>query len=632
MGGVPALSAIRKILIANRGEIALRIIRTCRAMGIATVAVYSGADRRSPHVRPADEAAPIGDSYLCIEEIVEAARKTGADAIHPGYGFLAENADFTAACESAGFIFIGPSSEVIRKMGSKILARRIMAEAGIPVIPEAADLEVPLLIKASAGGGGRGMRLVSSRADLDGALESARREAESGFGDGTLLLEKFIPNARHIEVQILGDRHGNLVHLFERECSIQRRHQKVIEESPAPGLSDELRHRLFEAALRAARAIRYTNAGTVEFLLAPSGEFYFMEVNTRIQVEHPVTEAITGLDLVRLQIEIAEDRPLPFSQREVRRSGHAMEARLYAEDPDNDFLPATGAILEWDPPENLRIDSGVEKGSEIGIHYDPLLAKVISRAADRETALRRLADGLRRLWIAGLQTNREFLIRVLDHPDFREGKVHTGFIEEHLAELIAVRDPAGDYAAAVAVAFYVQAERRASRRLLRRIPPDYRNNPYRGPSVRLQAGHDTFEIRYCDVAADAIAFEPGAIEIEMDGIRHRYRIARAGDQFYVHWAGGSRVVKRLPRYPRHSAQSQVEVAQATMPGQVLRVLVEERQPVKAGDALIVLEAMKIEHTLRSHTDGIVDTILVKAGEVVAPGDLLVQIQSAGEAE
>src|SRR5215470_11330225 len=400
------MSAFRRILIANRGEIALRIMRSCHAMGIEAVGVYSDFDHDAPHVRHADLAVPIGpaaarDSYLDIAAILSAARRTGADAIHPGYGFLAENAAFAAACEEAGLAFIGPRSSVIRAMGSKAEARKIAQEAGVPVAAagtenDFAKLGFPILIKASAGGGGRGMRIVRSASEFKEAFAAARGEAERAFADGTLLVEKYVEGARHVEIQIFGDHHGSLIHLFERECSIQRRHQKIIEESPSPAVPPELRRRIAEAALALGRKIGYTNAGTVEFLLAPSGEFYFIEVNTRIQVEHPVTEMITGLDLIRLQIEIAQGAALP--PQPASASGHAIEARLYAEDPANSFLPATGALHVWQPPEEIagvRLDSGVEEGTEIGVHYDPLLAKIIAHGPDRETAIRKLVYALK---------------------------------------------------------------------------------------------------------------------------------------------------------------------------------------------------------------------------------------------
>ncbi|HEV8495135.1 MAG TPA: biotin carboxylase N-terminal domain-containing protein, partial [Candidatus Angelobacter sp.] len=378
-----------KILIANRGEIAVRIMRTCRAMGIATVAVYSEFDRDALHVRLADQAVPIGgaparDSYLNIEKIIAAARLTGADAIHPGYGFLAENAAFASACEDASLVFIGPRASVIEALGSKSEARKLAQEADVPVVPVPDENEFPKLIKASLGGGGRGMRIVRNAGEFKEALAAAKGEAERAFGDGELLVEKYIEGARHVEVQIFGDHHGNAMHLYERDCSVQRRYQKIIEESPSPAVTPEIRGRMTGAAVALARKAGYTNAGTVEFLLAPSSEFYFIEVNTRIQVEHPVTEMVTGLDLIRLQIEIAQGGKLPGAQPAQR--GHSIEARLYAEDPANDFLPSTGTLHVWKPPESstsLRIESGVEEGSEIGVYYDPLLAKAIAHAEDR---------------------------------------------------------------------------------------------------------------------------------------------------------------------------------------------------------------------------------------------------------
>jgi 3-methylcrotonyl-CoA carboxylase alpha subunit len=676
------MKSFHKILIANRGEIAVRVIRTCRALGIASVAVYSDADSKAPHVREADDAIHIGppssqESYLNIEKIISAARQTGTEAIHPGYGFLAENAEFAAACEAAGLVFIGPSAEAIRRMGLKSLARKIMAEAGVPVVPgydgedqrletlrkKALKLGLPVLIKASAGGGGKGMRVVREAAEIEAALEGARREAEKAFGDGTLLLEKYLENARHVEFQILGDERGNLVHLCERDCSIQRRHQKIIEESPSPALTPELRVRMGEAAIKVGRAIGYANAGTVEFLLTPSGEFYFIEVNTRLQVEHPVTELTTGLDLVRLQIEIAEGRPLPFAQAEIRAAGHAIEARLYAEDPDHDFLPATGTLCDWHLPPaiaGLRMDSGVERGMEIGIHYDPLLAKLIAHGPDRETALRKLGYGLRSLSAQGVQTNRDFLIRLLDHPEFRRGRAHTGFIGEHLAQLLAVKDRAQDLTAAAVVALYLQQSWHAATPAIPRIPPNYRNNPYRAPSVKLQVGDEVLEISYrwlgadryevaCgdwQTAAQVVSCEPGLrgqagqagqtgqtgqtgkISLSFDGAQQQYRVTEAGEQFYVHSFQSSRRVMRLPRYPIRHAASEQESANAPMPGQVLRILVEAGQQVKAGEALVILEAMKMEQTIRAAADGVVEAILVKTGEVVAPGDRLVQIAAS----
>jgi acetyl-CoA carboxylase biotin carboxylase subunit len=655
---------LKKILIANRGEIALRVMRTCRAMGLSTVAVYSDADARAPHVRFADEAVHIGpapsrDSYLDIEKIIDAAKRTEAEAIHPGYGFLSENADFAEACESAGITFIGPTPDAMRKMGLKSTARQIMSAAKVPIVPgydeenqsseilreNAIRVGLPVLIKASAGGGGKGMRVVRDERELEDSIESARREAEKAFGDGTLLLEKYIERARHIEVQILGDHHGNLIHLFERECSIQRRHQKIIEETPSPALSPELRKQICEAAITASRAIGYTNAGTVEFILAPSGEFYFIEVNTRLQVEHPVTEMITGLDLVRLQIEIAEGKPLAIAQEDVNQTGHAIEARLYAEDPNNGFLPATGTLHEWDEPastDGLRIDAGVESGTEIGIHYDPLLAKVIACGPDRETALRKLIYGLSSIVVLGVQTNREFLIRALEHPELQSGNYHTGFIEEHLDELLK-KDADQNVLFASVAASYLFKRRQAQAAVLPHVPANYRNNPFRDPSIKLQTDGEAFEVSYRALDDGTFALKCGdwqasarlvssdltgkrrRIGLEIDGVRRVFRIAEANDEFFVQSGSLSRAVKRLPRYPRSAKASEHESAYAPMPGQVLKVLVVVGQQVSTGEALVILEAMKMEQTLRASTPGVVEAVLVKPGDVVAPGDTLVEI-------
>ena len=650
----------RKIIVANRGEIALRVMRTCRAMGISTVAVYSDVDARAPHVRLADEAVHIGpapsrESYLNIERIIDAAKRTGAQAIHPGYGFLSENADFAEACETVGLTFIGPTADAIRKMGLKSTARRIMSEAGVPVVPgydgddqaletlreRAREIGLPVLIKASAGGGGKGMRVVRDAGELPDAIEASRREAEKSFRDGALLVEKYIENARHIEVQILGDHYGNLVHLFERECSIQRRHQKIIEESPSPALNPELRERICGTALAAGRAIGYSNAGTVEFILAPSGDFYFIEVNTRLQVEHPVTEMTTGLDLVKLQIEIAEGKPLMLAQEDVKQTGYAIEARLYAEDPANHFLPATGRIYEWNPPttvDGVRIDSGVEAKTEIGIHYDPLLAKLIARGADRETALRKLVSSLKNLTALGVQTNREFLIRALEHSNVRRGQYHTGFIDEHLDELIE-KDAREDLLFAAVIALYLHKQEEARATILPSVPPNYRNNPFRNPSIKLQVSGDAFEITWKIAGEDTfivscgdwqasvqlVSFENGSVRVAIDGIQRLFRIAQAGEQLFVQSASTSQVVTRLPRYPRAQVASEHESAFAPMPGQVLRILVEVGQQISAGDALVILEAMKMEQTLRASADGVVEAVLVKQGDVVAPGDTLVEI-------
>ncbi|HZT42495.1 MAG TPA: acetyl-CoA carboxylase biotin carboxylase subunit [Chthonomonadaceae bacterium] len=449
---------MNRLLIANRGEIAVRILRACRERGISPIAVFSEADRDALHVALADAAfcigpAPAVESYLAPEKIIEAARKAGADALHPGYGFLSENADFAAACAEAGIPFVGPPAEVIRLLGDKSAAKRRMVAAGVPVVPgyagedqsekrlraEAKQIGPPLLIKAAAGGGGRGMRVVTALAEFGDLLDEARREAQAAFGDDRVLLERYIERPRHVEFQIFGDTQGHVVHLFERECSIQRRHQKIIEESPSPALTPELRARMGEAAVRVGAAAGYVNAGTVEFLLEErldgDHNFYFLEVNTRLQVEHPVTELITGLDLVKLQLSVAAGEPLPFSQEQVTASGHAMEVRIYAEDPAAGFLPSVGRLAQWIKPSGpgVRVDSGVVRGSEVTPYYDPMLAKLIVRGADREETLARLEHALMEFAVLGVQTNIPYLLAILRHPDFRAGNISTGFLAEHFA-------------------------------------------------------------------------------------------------------------------------------------------------------------------------------------------------------
>jgi propionyl-CoA carboxylase alpha chain len=590
-------------------------------MGISPVAVFSDTDRNSPHIRAGDQAAAIGPSYLNIDRIIDAARRTNADAIHPGYGFLAENADFAEACESAGMVFIGPSPNVIRMMGLKTGGREIAAAAGVPVVPDydpaSRDIQFPVLIKASAGGGGRGMRIVRESSELAEALDSARREAERAFGDGTLLIERYIEDARHVEFQIFGDSHGNLVHLFERDCSVQRRHQKIIEETPSPALSDDLRRRMGDAAVAIGRAMGYTNAGTVEFLLAPSGEFFFIEVNTRIQVEHPVTELVTGLDLVRLQIDIAEGKQVPKNPRSI---GHAIEARLNAEDPMNGFLPSTGMVHRWRPPENVRVDSALRDGAEVGVHYDPLLAKIISYGMDRETALRKLVYALKSTCLLGVTTNRQYLIQILESDEFREGRAHTAFLP-------APRVVDDDAAIAAAV-LYVDQTRKTPFR-------NYRNNPYRDPSMKVRVGGREIAVKWKSLGGnryqvdsrelEVVAVEPGQIKPDIGGVTHEYEIAQTADQVFVHSSTSDTTIQRLPRHPRPASATQHETANSPMPGQVLRILVQEGQKVKTGDSLVVLEAMKMEQTIRTTINGRVRSVLVKTGQVVAPGQMLVEI-------
>ncbi len=594
----------------------MRIARTAHEMGISPVAIYTDADCNSPHVRAGDESVAIGASYLDIDRILDAARKTKADAIHPGYGFLAENADFAEACHRAGMLFIGPPAHAIRKMGSKIAARDVAVAAGVPVVPAVdpkAAIEFPVLIKASAGGGGRGMRIVTSATQLQEALKSAKSEAERAFGDGSLLIERYIENARHVEFQIFGDHHGNLIHLFERDCSIQRRHQKIIEESPSPALNPDLRRRMGEAAVAIGRAIGYTNAGTVEFLVAPPGEFFFIEANTRIQVEHPVTELVTGLNLVRLQIEVAEGKPLTINPR---IAGHAIEARLYAEDPANNFVPSTGTVHVWRPPQHVRVDTALEEGCQIGIHYDPLLAKIVSYGDDRETAKRKLLYALRSTCILGVQTNREYLIQLLESEEFREGRATTAFLPMPHPYVV-------DQGCVAAAVHYL------TKSPLPGVPANYRNNPHRGHSMKLRIHNRdlTVDVAQTFLSGSVLARSDNQITLTTDGLTRNYEIKQAGDEIFVHSPTASLAITRLPRHPRPASATQRESANSPMPGQVLRVLVQEGQQVKTGDSLVVLEAMKMEQTIRTSMDGVVKSILVVTGQVVTPGQMLVQISA-----
>ena len=474
---------IRRILIANRGEIAIRVVKACRELGIETVAIYSDADVDAPHVAAADRAVRVGaaapaESYLNIAAIIGAARREDCDAIHPGYGFLSERPAFARACEEAAIVFIGPAADTIDRMGSKVGARELMRKAGVPVVPGATpsdqstkgvlaaaqSIGFPVLVKASAGGGGKGMRILRDAVDADEAIDGARREAEAAFGDGILYVERLIARPRHVEVQIFGDSQGNAVHLFERECSIQRRHQKVVEESPSPALTPQLREQMGQAAVAAAAAVNYRNAGTVEFLLEASGEharFYFLEMNTRLQVEHPVTEAVTGTDLVRAQIAVAAGEPLPWTQQSLAQRGHAIECRVYAEDPQSGFLPQAGRLLLYREPNGpgVRVDAGVIEGGEVAVMYDPLLAKLTVHAETRTAAIERAIAALRRYAILGIRTNLPFLIRVLDHPSFRSGDIDTGFIERHVDALTRAPEPTPPVVAAAASATSSTARR-----------------------------------------------------------------------------------------------------------------------------------------------------------------------------
>jgi acetyl/propionyl-CoA carboxylase alpha subunit len=660
------VTRFRKLLIANRGEIARRVIRSARGMDLATVAVYSEPDRDEPHAREADEAVALGgasaaESYLRIEALLEAARRSGADALHPGYGFLAESAELSRRCAEVGLVFVGPPAEVIAAMGSKIEARRRMEKAGLPVLPSAPcagphDLEralrelgLPLLVKASAGGGGKAMRLVREPGALAAAVEAGRREAAAAFGDDTLFFERYLEAPRHVEVQIFGDRHGRVIELGERECSIQRRHQKILEESPSPGLEPDTRRALREAALAAGRALGYLGAGTVEFLLDERGEFWFLEVNTRLQVEHPVTECRTGLDLVRLQLEVAEGAHLPDPRDLPAARGHAIEARLYAEDPERDFLPCTGIVHRFEVPADagVRVDSGVESGSRVGIHYDPLLAKLVAHAETREEAARRLADALARMRLHGPRTNRDLLVRLLRHPEFLAGRTDTHFLERHPPAALGA--PLADAAAtrlhAAAAALAAQAGRRAAARVLPGVPSGWRNNPSALQSVVFESRHGPLAVGY-RFAREGLRLEvegerlparlgrltPEAVELEVEGVRRLYRVERVGALHYVDSPLGASELRELERFPRAEAAPEAGSLAAPMPGVVRKVCVRVGERVAAGQLLVVLEAMKMEHPVAAACAGRVAALRASEGEQVDAGHVLVVIEPEEEGQ
>jgi len=656
-----------KILIANRGEIACRIIRTARRLGVRTVAVYSDADAGAQHVVQADEAvhigpAPAAESYLVGDRILDAARSTGARAIHPGYGFLSENAPFADACAAAGIKFIGPPADAIRAMGSKSAAKALMDKAKVPVVPgyhgddqnpvllakKAKSIGYPVLIKASAGGGGKGMRLVESAKDFDAGLESAKREAANAFGDDHVLIEKFVTNPRHIEIQVFGDSHGNVVHLFERDCSIQRRHQKVVEEAPAPGMSRILRAEMGGAAIAAARAIGYEGAGTVEFIADGHGNFYFMEMNTRLQVEHPVTEMITGQDLVEWQLRVASGEALAMHEEDLELHGHAIEVRLYAEDPERDFLPQTGTLrrLRFPEGDGIRCDSGVAEGDTISVHYDPMIAKLIAwHPEGREGALRRLRGALDGTEIAGLANNIVFLQRVIDHPAFVAGQFDTGFIDTHTAEVLPEPAPPSDRAlACAALAIELDRQERAADRAAQSNDPwspwhqvnGWRLNDSGKHEIRLGQGDQAFAVPVTYEPAGYGLDLPGGTRqcaAERDGDRLRVRIddtwlsasAHVDDTMVAIWLDGRQTVfDRLdPLADVADLEESDDRLVAPMSGKVIQVLLDAGSDVEAGTPILVLEAMKMEHTIAAPADGTVSEIHFQAGDQVDEGAQLV---------
>jgi len=640
----------RKILIANRGEIACRVIATARRLGIATVAVYSEADARARHVALADEAWPIGpaparESYLVGERIIGAAVRSGAEAIHPGYGFLSENADFAEACAAAGIVFIGPPVAAIRAMGSKSAAKTLMEKAGVPLVPgyhgEAQDFPTlaaaaerigyPVLIKASAGGGGKGMRIVEHAASLRDSIDGAKREALASFGDDQVLVERYLTRPRHIEIQVFADTHGNAVSLFERDCSIQRRHQKVLEEAPAPGMDPERRGRMSEAALAAARAVGYVGAGTVEFI-AEKGEFWFMEMNTRLQVEHPVTEMITGLDLVEWQLRVAAGERLPLGRDEITIRGHAIEARIYAEDPERDFLPSIGTLVHLRQPAetaDVRVDTGVRQGDAITPYYDPMIAKLIAWGPDRDTAARRLATALDAYEVVGVNTNLGLLRVISKNPAFLAADLDTGFIGRHIRAETVEDSPALTAAAALSV-------------LVDQRPiadpwdftDSFRLNGEGAQDIQLRTGEAVvairaawrgvgeYQLRFADLTLIVRAEADG---ISVDGVRHRTHVVRRGDELTVIHHGRNHVFGLVdPLVPPAGLLAAEARVLAPIPARVTHILVQAGDTVTKGTALVVLEAMKMEIALTAPRDGTIDVIRYVVGDMVEEGTELIR--------
>jgi propionyl-CoA carboxylase alpha chain len=658
---------ITRLLIANRGEIARRIIATARDMGISTVAVFSDADAHAPHVTEADLAVRLpgttpAETYLRVDALLAAARATGADAVHPGYGFLAENAEFATAVIEAGLTWVGPPPSAIAAMGSKVEAKALLADAGVPMLPSWTDPQqvtrFPVLVKASAGGGGRGMRIARTAEELTPTLAAAAREAKAAFGDGTVFCERYLTTARHIEVQVMADAHGTVVSLGERECSIQRRHQKIVEEAPSPAVDEDLRRRLGEAAVAAARAVGYRGAGTVEFLLDDTGEFFFIEMNTRLQVEHPVTECVTGLDLVRLQLLVADGHPLPFTEPPAIQ-GHAIEVRLYAEEPAHDWRPATGTLHLVDIPHQtafahpagpgLRLDSAVQDGSVVSPHYDPMLAKVIAWAPTRTEASRALAAALLRSRLHGVATNRDLLVRVLREREFLDGGTDTGYLDRH-PEVFADLLPATDTALACLAAALAGTVTRAAPWAA--LPSGWRNVVSQPQQTAFVGPTGRWEVTYLldrtgaltrwaatqgepadGEAADADAVpavtvlerRADRVVLDVDGVRRTFRVHRTADRSYVDCDAGSVSLAHVARFEPPGHEHVPGSLLAPMPGTVGRVAVEVGDTVAAGDLLLTLEAMKMENPVRAPEPGVVTQLLVKPGDQVEPGVLLAVI-------
>lgn len=641
-----------KVLIANRGEIACRVMRSAKALGYRTVAVYSEADANALHVQLADEAVCIGparvsDSYLRIDAILDACRKTGADAVHPGYGFLSENTAFAQACTDNGITFIGPTPAAIELMGSKRLSKIAMIKAGVPCVPgyegadqadaifirEAERIGFPVMVKASAGGGGRGMRLVHAPADLVEALATARSEAQNAFGSGELILEKAVIAPRHVEIQVFGDTHGACVHLGERDCSIQRRHQKVVEESPCPVMTAELRQQMGEAAVAAAKSVAYVGAGTVEFLLDSSGKFYFLEMNTRLQVEHPVTELVTGLDLVEWQLRVANGEALPLAQDDITLTGAAIEVRLYAEDPGNNFLPQTGPVLNWIPADlpGVRIDHGMYSGGEISPHYDPMVAKVIAYGKTRRDAARLLARAIEDTVLLGVNSNKQFLINLLRHPVLISGDTSTAFIEQHFSADISLKPAVADMESLCIAAALI---------LHRRHDAGWHTGLAGATPLKLKAGENTVVLAV-NTHADALSVCHGdntakisvlavmadRIEYEFEGIRRHCFYARLGETLFLDRANGNLGIDDITHAAALSNDAEGDgLLRAPMDGTIVALLVAEGELVQKGQTLAVMEAMKIEHQLKANRDGHVGSISMHEKQQVKKRQQLLMIQ------
>ena len=634
---------IKKLLIANRGEIASRIIKSAHQMGISTVAIYTDPDANSPYVREAKEAFKLDSSYLDAKTIIEIATAANVDAIHPGYGFLSENSNFANLVSKSNIKWVGPSANAIKKMGDKLTAKKLSEKANVPTLPmtsdpkEAKKIGYPLLIKAAAGGGGKGMRIVKSQKDLKESIASAQREAEGGFGDKRVFIERYIAKSRHIEIQILGDSYGNIVHLGERECSIQRRHQKVVEESPSPVVDEELRNKMGAAAIKIASLLKYESAGTVEFLFdEATKEFWFLEVNTRLQVEHPVTEEVTGIDLVREQLKIANGEPLDFSQEDIEWFGSSIEVRLYSEDPGNNFLPVTGKLIAFEPTEDplVRWDTGVETGSEITPNFDPMLAKIISYGETRVEAANKLALALENSHFGGLKTNRDYLISILRSDEFLKGNTTTDFLEKAKIKDEINLNEEEIYFLAIAASMWIQGKNRYESEVLSNLSSGWNNARLPMQEIKLQFNDELLTVKYKNNreeifttdknnSAKINTWDKNFIDVEIDNTRIRSKVTFDNELLLIQSKSGDVLFKILPKFETVKKVSIEGGLNAPMPGKVVEIKIKKGAKIKKGDTLIILEAMKMEHKVLAPSDGKVKEILIHKDEQVENGATLV---------